>query len=271
MGSKSGNSKTDTVVKLVLIFFISLLSFSVGTFVGKQVSDSDHRRAALEDDYGPMRGVASTDKAEKDSARLSEDDIASLAEEFINSEKAETAPPPQEAKTAAKNSKEPAELQGYRNLAEAKPTGQYKKEMETQDRKVAAYKEKIKEKVETPKPTPTTPSTAATRVAAGKAPTPDPKSERKPDSVLPSVASSAIGKFTVQVASFADETEAKTHASKLKEQGWNSFYIPATVAGKTWYRVSVGLFTTSQSANEFRAELMRDAKLTTAIVQKIVQ
>ena len=48
MSAAKGNSKADTLVKVVLVFFISLLSFSVGTFVGKQVSDSHHRRMALE-------------------------------------------------------------------------------------------------------------------------------------------------------------------------------------------------------------------------------
>lgn len=34
----------DTLVKVVLVFFLSLLSFSVGTFIGKQVSDADHQK-----------------------------------------------------------------------------------------------------------------------------------------------------------------------------------------------------------------------------------
>lgn len=36
------SSKADTLVKVVLVFFISLLSFSIGTFMGKQVADHDH-------------------------------------------------------------------------------------------------------------------------------------------------------------------------------------------------------------------------------------
>lgn len=39
---------TDTVVKVVLVFFISLLSFSIGTFVGKKYSDNQHRMATME-------------------------------------------------------------------------------------------------------------------------------------------------------------------------------------------------------------------------------
>jgi len=44
----SKSSGTDTVVKVVLIFFISLLSFSIGTFVGKKFSDNQHKMATLE-------------------------------------------------------------------------------------------------------------------------------------------------------------------------------------------------------------------------------
>jgi len=44
----SKSSGTDTVVKVVLIFFISLLSFSIGTFVGKKFSDNQHKMASLE-------------------------------------------------------------------------------------------------------------------------------------------------------------------------------------------------------------------------------
>ena len=40
--------KIDIFVKLVLIFLISLLSFSVGTFVGTNMSESEYRKQALQ-------------------------------------------------------------------------------------------------------------------------------------------------------------------------------------------------------------------------------
>lgn len=42
------SSGTDTVIKIVLVFFISLLSFSIGTFVGKKFSDNQHKMVAME-------------------------------------------------------------------------------------------------------------------------------------------------------------------------------------------------------------------------------
>src|ERR1700692_1467565 len=88
MSKESGSSRTDTLVKVVLVFFISLLSFSVGTFVGKQVSDSDHRRIALEGEYKAERNVASTDAKGEGDEKISEKEVESLTEEFVNKEKA---------------------------------------------------------------------------------------------------------------------------------------------------------------------------------------
>ena len=42
------SQKTDKMLKLALVFFISLLSFSIGTFVGKKYSDNQHKLAELE-------------------------------------------------------------------------------------------------------------------------------------------------------------------------------------------------------------------------------
>jgi cell division protein FtsN len=231
MLDEKGRSKTDTIVKLVLVFFISLLSFSVGTFVGKQVSDSDYRRANLEQDYKGAREVASED-ADKDGddKPLTESDINSLSEEFVQSEK-------ENKTTAAKNvdatTDKKAEQMGYKKVSKDDEPAQ--------------------------------------KIAAGESPTHDEPQTRKPDSVMPmNVANSAVGKFTVQVASFADEAEAKSQASALKEKGWNAFYLTADVKGRKWYRVSVGLFSDAKSAMGFREKFMKEANASSAIVQKIV-
>lgn len=59
-----GGTRADTLVKLTLIFFISLLSFSIGTFIGKQLSDK--HQAEYED-------------------VLTDEDIKQLEDEFIKS------------------------------------------------------------------------------------------------------------------------------------------------------------------------------------------
>ena len=108
-------------------------------------------------------------------------------------------------------------------------------------------------------------------VADGEAPSDGAAEERKPSSLLPSVASSAIGKFTVQVASYPEEKEAKSHAADLKTKGWNAFYLPAKISGRTWYRVSVGLFNNDKTAQSFRAQFVKESGSKAAIIQKIIQ
>lgn len=280
MLNENGGSRTDTVIKLVLILFISLLSFSVGTFVGKQFSDNDHRQAQLE---GEFRGIAQMDNdmgsdnpmaEDTSSGKLSDDEIASLTEEFLNSESPEEVTAERAVASApeAHEEKPEAPVGGYKKYSASPKPSEPKPEPEVPSAAPAP--------AATPAPAPAphktaaqphSPSPASVRVAQGQAPAPEVKEPRKPMSVLPSVASSAIGKYTVQVASYPSESEAQVHAARLKDGGWNAFYVPAEVQGKTWYRVSVGLFTTAKSANEFKSEFLKEAKLKTAIVQKIIQ
>lgn len=299
MLSQRGGARTDTVVKLVLIFFVSLLSFSVGTFVGKQVSDSDYKRLALEDEYKNNGSGHETaeNEAHGDNPAVSEEEVSSLTDEFVKNEKAEA--------------KEEAEGHADREVASDDHAKQddhgYKKvggKKEEKSMKAAATKEMAKahaapaEEHGAPAahkdPHAAAPANkeakdahgaaapahaakadaamdAAKRVAEGKSATKSEPIPRKPNSVLPSVATSAIGKYTIQVASFASEEEAKSNAAELKEKGWNAFYVPADVKGKTWFRVSVGLFSDMKSATTFRQKFLTETNISNAIVSKIVQ
>jgi cell division septation protein DedD len=292
-------SKTEFLVKLVLVFFISLLSFSVGTFVGKQVSDSDYRRAALEGEMGAHRDTASVEEDEghegKKENALSEEEIASLTDEFIESEKKKIDGEAEEHGEAGKHGEEavgdhpaagdheeaPATThagnnQGYKKFgaheeasahdtSHAVPSKEVAKKVNDKREEVAAYKKEIAAKARD------IASTAAEKVAHNEAASTGVAEKRNPSSVLPSVASSAVGKYTVQIASYATEGEAKAHAAKLKDKGWNAFYIPAAVSGHTWFRVSVGLFNSAASAKNFQDELAKDGNITSSIVQKIIQ
>ncbi|MGE0526519.1 MAG: SPOR domain-containing protein [Bdellovibrionales bacterium] len=274
MASQKGGSKADTLVKVVLIMFISLFSFSVGTFVGKQVSDSDHRRMALEGEYGMDRQIASTGEAGDAEHGGSEDkitpeEVESLTAELVNREKAarETAEAEEHeseessAHTNKKGAKEEAHgKDGYKTYARG---GHDAHAAHGEDHEPKAEKKKNMAKDAT--------YATAEKLIEGKAPTDGHPKARKPASTLPSVASSAVGKYTVQVASFADEKEAKAQAADLKGKGWNAFYLSANVNGRTWYRVLVGLFDNYKSAQEFRAQFMKDSDTKSAIVQKIVQ
>ncbi|MCB0386796.1 MAG: SPOR domain-containing protein, partial [Bdellovibrionales bacterium] len=298
MLNQVGGSKADTIVKLVLIFFISLLSFSVGTFVGKQVSDSDYKRAALEEDYKSFRQAGhGEDQKVEQAEKVTDEELTSLTEEFVKKEKAAMAEAKprdvaseksdHEVRVESAPSKEHA---GYKKYSKGKPSEEFVDREKAKKDEVAAYKEKLKvnkdderhpdktahkENKETKETAPAqalAPVTKeAQRVADGKAPTADPAKVRTPTSVLPSVATSSVGKYTVQVASYATEDEAKAHASELKQKGWNAFYVPADVKGRTWFRVSIGLFTNQKSAMSFREELMKQSSISSAIIQRIVQ
>ncbi len=255
------SSKTDTVVKLAIVFFISLLSFSVGTFVGKKYSDNQHQLAVLEPQkksFGQEREVASVKPSEEGTkpGAMTDEEIAKLAEEFVADDTTApvetghdsghgTAP----ATTTAATENTPGEKAG--------PAEKMAPAMKTEG-----------------------PSLAAKNIASGKAPAAvEPSAakkgqapeERIPSSLPKDVAQYSVGKFTVQIASYADEAEAQRTASDLKNKGYSAFYIPANIKGKTWYRVSVGQFATQKEAQSYRTEFMNTSKVTSAIVQKITE
>lgn len=254
--------KSDVLVKLVLVFFISLLSFSIGTFVGKNYSDNQHRRAALEPDaQSQSRSTASTEHGETShESTMSDDEISKLAEEFAEEETAtetvaanahhEAKAPAAAPTTAHHEAKSPAAENKAVTPAAAATTAPAKAKQE-----VAA-------------------STPAQNIVAGKAAVPSIAQKAHQESRLPSsipkdVAQYSVGKFTVQIASFPTETDAKNRAEELKTKGYSAFYVPANVKGKTWYRVSVGLFATEDEAKTYRLDFMDKNKVGTAIIQKI--
>src|SRR5271170_2553453 len=88
MLNENGGSRTDTLIKLVLVFFLSLLSFSVGTFVGKQFSDSQHRVADLEGDTDRVVASIPADVTKTvPNQAISEDEISKVSEEFVKKER----------------------------------------------------------------------------------------------------------------------------------------------------------------------------------------
>jgi len=247
-------AKTDVVVKLVLVFFISLLSFSIGTFVGKKYSDNQHKLAALEP------GKDSHDSSETASEHGATADTHS-----------ETANTHGDAKTGGMTDEEIAKLAEEFVADDSSATTAASSAATTGHEEVLTTKTRSLDKAE--------PLSAAKNIVQGKAPSaPIAQEEKKaeketrvPSSVPKDVGQYSAGKFTVQVGAYAKEEEAQKIAGDLKAKGFSAFYIPATVKGQTWYRVSVGLFATPREAQDYRTELMSKAKLNSALVQKIIQ
>ena len=92
MKNQVGSSRMDTVLKLLLVAFISLLAFSSGVYFGKQLSDSDYQLKALESDFSSQGGAQA--KNEHGSGRdeaINEEEVAALSDKWVNSEKEEMA------------------------------------------------------------------------------------------------------------------------------------------------------------------------------------
>jgi cell division septation protein DedD len=72
--------------------------------------------------------------------------------------------------------------------------------------------------------------------------------------------------WTVQVASFALEKDAENLARKLTERGYDVYIFPASVGGKTHYRVQVGQLATRQQAVELQKTLQASEKFENTLV-----
>lgn len=265
-------AKSDVIVKLVLVFFISMLSFAIGTFVGKKYSDNQHKLAVLEPkkEIKEERSVASVDGHEKKSETLSDDEIKKLAEEFVADDSEEV--------NDHKADHETANHQNNNHASTSHETATTDHEPAAHEPAKAHHEEASHAKTtpdqHTASHNPTSPSAhpteAAHQMLDGKTPAMPTKTQpRHPTSLPKDVAQYAVGKFTVQIASYSTEDEAKKRANELKEKGYSAFYVPAQVKGKSWYRVSVGLFATESEAKEYKKEFSSKSKVENSIIQKI--
>lgn len=267
------SSKTDVVVKMSLMFFIALLSFSIGTFVGKKFSDNQHQLAALEPqkiNHSAEREVASVSTHEEGKVgTMTDEEIAKLAAEFVADETTSTG----EAAPTDNPSEENANTETHSSVAVGTTT-ETKSEPKMDAHKPATGKGDKASVTKSQEPSATAQAIASgkTAVALDSVESNVKGTESRIPSSLPTdVAQFAVGKFTVQVASYDDEAEAQRMASDLKNRGYSAFYIPANIKGKTWYRVSVGQFATLKEAQTYRTELVSKAKVGSAIVQKITE
>ncbi len=246
----SKSSSADTIVKIVLVFFISLLSFSIGTFVGKKFSDNQHRLSSMEPQTNSHQVDASTheEPAEQSASEahtneakaepsghnaaattkedLNDDQVEALANEFVDEEP---------ANSTAKNEKSHSK-NTHDEKAQATDHGEETREPASVPPKEALHQQNAI--------SPTT---------------------------LNDMAQSEGSKYTIQIASYPSEEEAQKKAEDLKKQKFEAFYSPATIKGQTWYRVNVGKFATSKEAQLQKQDLIDKTHINTAIIQKIIK
>lgn len=250
MKNQNGGSRTDTLIKLVLVFFLSLLSFSVGTFVGKQFSDSQHKIADLETENNDRVTASIPERKAEPNQAISEEEIAKLSDEFVNKEKADTTPAAADSATAKNESTDAADAVAAPKKS-VPDSASIHDEINRVAKRLAASDSRM-------------PSSAATSSAITDTKT---VVVAKPKELKNSV----LDKFTVQFAAVASEAEANKKIGELKAKGVSAFIVPADVNGKKWYRVSAGTLDDRKSAMEYRAKIIKDTGIESAIIQKIAK
>ena len=250
------SQKTDKMLKLALVFFISLLSFSIGTFVGKKYSDNQHKLAQLEPaknkeainhDFASGHAENQAEKtATSDSSDplLTDNEVAKIAEEFAADSETETETKDEKTiGTTDSGQKEIKEISAtVKNESAARPKTPASVTLVPQKPAVsqATQIQKAIDKIK---------NTEAVRDVAS----------------IPLNA----GQYTVQVGSFPTSADASKLSQELVGKGFKSSFVPAQVNGQTYYRVNVGLFGTVREAQDYKKDFLEKTKLTAAIVQRI--
>ncbi len=290
--TEQGSSRMDTVLKMLLIAFVSLLAFSSGVYFGKQMSDSDHQLKALESDFNTQSYTAenSEGKAAPGEEGLADQEVAAISDKYLNGEKetketaertvasTETAPATASDEHAAPVKKETAEAHPAVKAETAAPAKDASHEAKPAAAAPAIAATHAAAAHTESKLDLSAAHRAAERVANNAAPIAPkvaapvkPESARVPTSLPKTVGANNAVEFTVQVASYPTAAAAKERADELVKKGFPAFPVEAAVNGRTWYRVSVGSFKTMKDATTYRAQLLKQADLQNAIVQKITR
>jgi hypothetical protein len=296
LGSRRGASSWDIVLKVLSITLVSLLAFSSGVWFGKKLSDSDHQRQALEGDFAKAAAQAaqsSKSQDQDDADALTEQDVAQMADQALESAKAQMAPPTNSAPATS------AQASSTQSASGSAPTREV---ASTSSAVHATAHDASHEGSHKPAPTsksgPASATTASSAAATGSATTaggqqrPDLSAASKaaqrvaqnaapvgveappPPSRIPSSLPKTVGvsndvEFTVQVASYPTAQGAKEHVDELVKKGFPAFPVEAQINGRTWFRVSVGSFKSFNEAQRYRSQLIKQTDLPSAIVQKI--
>lgn len=262
------NSKLNTtrIIELCLVFLISILSFTIGTYVGKKYSDNQQRLSILEPNKksGEAHGEGHSEVASENhetakdahgaGAALTDEEIAKMAEEFSNEEST----PVEDTKT--ETAKADTHLKNEdigKPVEEVEEYSAHTPKKETHAAPVAA----APKKVETAKPAAAPAKDVAREVAS--------ISKKAQAIVNPNEGKSALQQYTIQVGSFPTTAEAEKVSESLKARGYKASQVKADVNGKTWFRVQVGLFDNLADAQNYKKELIEKNRLSSAIIQKL--
>ena len=260
MGDRRSGNRTDTIIKLLMVLFISLFSFSVGTFFGKKTTESALRRAALE-----QEGDEALTDEERETASIPPGHMDVKPEDALNEDDLDGF----KDMVAKKDDHKDHKSEDHKN-SHGKDVAQKSHDKETHaaaEKHEKPLQEKVASNIKAVQK-------VADKIAKGETPiekvSSSPAQEKREPSSLPaSVAADTIGKYTVQISSHQAQAEAEKIAAQYKSKGVAAFVIPAQVNGTVWYRVSVGLFPTQREATSSMDALRKEGHIKTAFVQKI--
>jgi cell division septation protein DedD len=238
--------------------FVSLLAFSLGIYVGKNLSDKDYDRIALSSkEYSKDKFQAPVSEEEGDDEVTSnQEQIEALAEEAMKNVRSGT------------EGEEPARaLASTHEGADAHAAPAHDAHASTAPMK-DAHAAPSAHAVETP--THGVPK-AASRVANDLSPSENvkPVVSNKPGA-LPTGVGEARVEYTVQIASYPTAEEAAKHTADLVKKGFPAFHVPATLNGKVWHRVSVGTFKEKDAAKKYREQFATQTGVN-GLIQKITR
>lgn len=238
------NVNTNRMVELALVFFVSLLSFSIGTFVGKKYSDNQHRLAKLEPHGEKAQELVKEQHdaevtghnepkivEQKAQETLTDHEVAQMAKEFSDEE-------------IVPDSKDIEETVAEVSLRTTKTL-----------KKLAALKAKDVKEI-------------SGDYSTGK------DIVRDVASITAKVKKAAVPEnfwYTVQVAAYPSADEADKMVSTLGARGYKGRSVEADVNGRKWYRVQVGNFENFKDADTYKKEIMEQNRLASALVQKIAK
>ena len=239
----------NRVIELCLVFLVSILSFSVGTFVGKKYSDNQHKLALLDPNStnqaenshtevamatpkdAPLENSSEENKltaAVTGTTQITDSDVAKMAEEFSD----------EESKTESANVIKTIEEDGT-VIDETKKVITEK----VAAKKVEAKKENLARAVAT--------------------------ISEKAKLISSDLNSTQKAQYTVQVGSFPTAADAEKTTNSLQARGYKAISTEATISGKKWYRVQVGIFNSLSEAQVYKKELVEQNHIANAIVSRI--
>lgn len=301
--NERGASSWDLVLKILSITLVSLFAFSSGIWFGKKLSDSDYQRQALEGEFDRevrKSSDAVADHQDHGDDALTDEEVAAATDKALEAQRKVAT----EGTGTAEKAEQVAASTGTTTVGTAHATkstaavnhatnqtsaGHATSHATNAPAAVAASTQAAPQAPvkttaravasaasDSAKPDLSAAHQAAARVANNAAPTTAASEKQATESRVPSSLPKTVGttsdvEFTVQVASYPTAEAAREHVDSMVKKGFPAFPVEAKINGKTWYRVSVGSFKSFNDASKFRAQLLKQADLPSAIVQKIAR